>query len=83
MLYRVWEEITFDFITDLPPRKLNSEVVDAILIIVDRYTKMNVFVPTTKRYDSVELAKLLMDVVVRRYGVLRGILSDRGSLFTS
>jgi transposase InsO family protein len=80
---RAWEEITFDFITNLPPRKLNSEVVDAILIIVDRYTKMNVFVPTTKRRDSVELAKLLMDVVVRRYGVPRGILSDRGSLFTS
>jgi transposase InsO family protein len=80
---RAWEEITFDFITDLPPGKLNSEVVDAILVIVDRYTKMNVFVPTTKRCDSVELAKLLMDAVVRRYGVPRGILSDRGSLFTS
>ena len=47
------------------------------------YTKMNIYVPTTKRCDSVELAKLLMDAVVRRYGVPKGILSDRGSLFTS
>jgi hypothetical protein len=81
-LYRAWEEITFDSI-NLPPRKLNSEVVDAILIIVDRHTEMNVFVPTTKCYDSVELTKLLMDAVVRRYSVPRGILSDRGSLFTN
>jgi hypothetical protein len=80
---RAWEEITLDFITDLPPGKLNNQVVDSILVIVDRYTKMNIFVPTTKRCDSVELAKLLMDAVVRRYGVPKGILSDRGSLFTS
>jgi transposase InsO family protein len=83
MPQRAWEEITLDFITDLPPSKLNSTVVDSILVIVDRYTKMNIFVPTTKRCDSVELAKHLMDAVVRRYGVPKGILSDRGSLFTS
>ena len=58
-------------------------MVDSILIVVDRYIKMNIFVPTTKRCNSVELAKLLIDAVVRRYGVLKGILSDRGSLFTS
>lgn len=44
---------------------------------------MNIFIPTTKRYDSVELTKLLIDVVVRRYGVPKSILSNRGSLFTS
>ena len=52
-------------------------------MIIDRYTKINIFVPTTKRYDSVELTRLLIDVVVRRYGVLKGIISDRGLLFTS
>ena len=44
---------------------------------------MNIFVPTTKRYDSVELTSILIDVVVRRYGVLKGIVSNRGSLFIS
>ena len=52
-------------------------------MIIDRYIKMNIYVPTTKRYDSVELTKLLIDVIVRKYRVLRGILSNRGSLFTS
>lgn len=80
---RPWEEITLDFITDLPPGKLNGAVTDSILVIVDRYTKMNVYVATTKRCDSVELARLLVTNVVLRYGVPKGILSDRGSVFTS
>jgi hypothetical protein len=67
----------------LPPSKIGDKVVDSILVIVDRYTKMNIYVPTTKTYDSVELASLLIDAVVRRYGVPKGIISNRGSLFTS
>jgi hypothetical protein len=80
---RPWQEITMDFITDLPPVKKNGVEVDAILVIVDRYSKMNVYVPTTKRCDSVELAIILRDYVVRHYGMPEGILTDRGSVFTS
>ena len=48
-----------DFIIDLPPRKLSDSVYDAILVVVDRYTKMNLYIPTTKRCTSVELTELL------------------------
>jgi hypothetical protein len=72
-----------DFIIDLPPSKLSNLVYDSILVIIDRYTKMNIFIPTTKRCNSVELVSILIDVVVRRYRVLKGIVSNRGSLFTS
>jgi hypothetical protein len=58
-------------------------VVDLILIIVDQYIKINIYIPTIKICDSVELTSLLMDVVVYRYGVPKGIISNRGSLFTS
>jgi hypothetical protein len=58
-------------------------VFDSILIIVDRYMKMNIYMPTNKIYDSVELTSLLIDVVIYRYRVLKGIISDRGSMFTS
>jgi hypothetical protein len=58
-------------------------VVDSILIIIDRYIKMNIYILTTKIYDSIELTSLLMDAVVCRYRVPKGIISDRGSLFTS
>jgi len=72
-----------DFITDLPPGKYHGEVVDSILVVVDRYTKMVVYIPTTKRCTSVELAKLLIQDIVRRYSVPEGIVTDRGSIFTS
>jgi hypothetical protein len=52
-------------------------------MIIDRYTKINIYIPTTKTYDSVELTSLLIDVVVRRYRVPKGIISNRGSLFIS
>jgi hypothetical protein len=44
---------------------------------------MNIYVLINKIYNSVELTSLLIDVVVYRYGVLKGIISDRGSIFTS
>ena len=45
---RAWQEITMDFITDLPPSNLEGKEVDSILVIVDRYSKMVVYAATTK-----------------------------------
>lgn len=72
-----------DFITDLPPSKRGACVYDAILVIVDRYTKMNLYIATTKSCTAVDLTRILCDEVVRRFGMPTGIVSDRGSLFTS
>ena len=80
---RLWQELTMDMITDLPLSEHDGQKYDAILVIVDRYTKMNLYVPTTKRCTSVELAQILMERVVRQYGVPAGLLTDRGPIFTS
>ena len=76
-------EITIDFITNLLLGKYYSEVVDLILVVVDRYTKMVVYIPTTKRCTSIELAKLLIEDIVQYYNIPEGIVTDRGSIFTS
>jgi hypothetical protein len=68
---------------DLPLSKVGDKVFDLILMIIDRYTKMNIYISINKICDSVELTSLLIDVVIYRYGVLKGIISDRGSMFTS
>jgi hypothetical protein len=62
---------------------MGNKVFDSILMIVDRYIKMNIYVPINKIYNSVELISLLIDVVVYRYRVLKRIISNRGSMFTS
>jgi hypothetical protein len=49
---------------DLPLSKVSNKVFDSILIIIDRYTKINIYMPTNKTYDSVELTSLLIDAVV-------------------
>jgi transposase InsO family protein len=78
-----WEDLTMDFITDLPPSKRGKLVYDAVLVIVDRKTKMALYRPTTKTCDARELADILLDSVVSRFGVPKSIVTDRGTLFTS
>jgi len=78
-----WQELTMDFITDLPPSKRREGVYDAILVVMDRYTKMAIYQPTTKTATAADLADLFVEAVVSRFGTPKGIVSDRGSLFTS
>ena len=56
---------------------------NAIYIIVDRYTKMALYLPIVKTITITELTDLFLNKVVRRFGAPRGIISNRGSIFTS
>jgi Reverse transcriptase (RNA-dependent DNA polymerase)/RNase H-like domain found in reverse transcriptase/Integrase zinc binding domain/Chromo (CHRromatin Organisation MOdifier) domain len=80
---RPWQEITLDFITGLPPSRFRGKVYDSILVLVDRYTKMARYVPTTKEITAPELAELFVLHVVKDFGIPAGMTSDRGSVFTS
>ena len=67
-----WQSISLDFITDLPV----SKGFDAILTIVDRYTKMTHFLPCTKAITSEETAEVVMREVFRHHGlILDGVCS--------
>ena len=78
-----WQEISMDFITELPPSFMHGSDTarDCLLVIVDRYTKMALYIPTNMTVSSIELADLFLLHVVRHYGVPRGIVSDRGGQF--
>ena len=58
-------------------------VYNAILVIVDRFTKIVRYIPTTTTIDAAELADVFYTEVVCRYGIPNSIVSDRGSVFTS
>jgi len=75
-----WTDVTVDMITDLPP---SAEGYDAILVFVDRLTKMTHFVPCHKTLDSPGFCQLLMANVCRLHGWPRRLVSDRGSIFLS
>ena len=74
-----WQSISLDFITDLP----DSRGFNAILTVVDRYTKMAHFVPCTKEITSEETAGIVMREVFRHHGLPDSIISDRGPQFVS
>lgn len=74
-----WESISLDFITGLPI----SSKFDALLVVVDRLTKMSHFIPTTTTCSASNLAILLRDNIFRLHGLPESIVSDRDPVFTS
>jgi len=76
---RPWKSISMDFITDLPL----SEGSDAILIVIDRLTKMGHFIPSTKDMNARQFQETFMREIFRLHGLPRDIITDRGSIFTS
>ena len=72
-----------DFITRFPPSKRFGRVYDSCLVIVDRYTKIALYIPVTKKINAVDLAEILFESIVLQFGASEGIVSDRGSVFTS
>ena len=78
-----WEEISLDFITQLPESCIGTKAHDAILVVVDRYTKMAQFIPTTTDLAAPEFAALFHEKIELKYGSPKGIVSDRDSRITS
>ena len=56
---------------------------DAILVVVDRLTKMAYFIPTRESVSVPQVAKLFISHVFRLHGLPRSIMSDRDTRFTT
>jgi len=78
---RPWEGVTMDFVTDLPESTASG--YPGILVIVDRLTKMAIYLPCRKDIDSPELARIFFEHVICKCGVPDTIVTDRGKEFTS
>ena len=76
---RQWKSISMDFITDLPLLQGS----DAVLIVIDRLTKMAHFIACTKDMDAPQFQETFMSEIFRLHGLSRDIITDRGSIFTS
>ncbi|GJW94356.1 putative reverse transcriptase domain-containing protein [Tanacetum coccineum] len=69
-----------DFITKLPK---SSQGFDTIWVIVDRLTKSANFLPIRENDLLDKLARLYLNRIVTRYGILVSIICDRDRRFTS
>ena len=74
-----------DFITKLP---LFIDVVigqkyDLILVIIDKLTKYTEMILFKEPYTVIELRYILLDKLIKHYGIPALIISDRDKLFIS
>jgi hypothetical protein len=65
-----------DFIVGLPRTRAGY---DSIWVLVDRLTKSAHFIPIKTSYNSAILAELYMFRIVCIHGVLKKVVSDRGT----
>ena len=73
------KSISMDFITGLA----QSDKADAILIVIDRPTKIAHFIACNKDINARQFSELFVREVFRLHGLPRDIITDRGSIFIS
>ena len=69
---RQWSSIFLDLITGLPP----SNGHNALLIVVDRLSKMSHYIPTSMDLNSKGIARLYFDHIFRLHGIPDSVVSD-------
>ena len=76
-----WQEVSTDSITHLPPTARSG--FTAIMVVVDRLSKMVHFLPTFDTASAEDTAALFRDRVFCLHGMPKSIVSDRDAKFTS
>ncbi|GJP65789.1 hypothetical protein CLOP_g22646 [Closterium sp. NIES-67] len=77
---RPWQHITMDYVTGLPAGPSGN---DAILVVVNRLTKMAHFIACQQTITAEQTAQLFIANVIRLHGLPTAIISDRDPKFTS
>jgi hypothetical protein len=75
-----WDDISMDFIVGLP---LTARKNDYIWVIMDRLTKTAHFIVVHTTYLVQQYVELYMDEIVCLHGILKTIISDRGTQFVA
>ena len=74
-----WEAITMDFIEGLP----SSEGKNAIMVVMDKFTKYGHFIALSHPYTAQVIAQLFLDHFYKFHGLPAVIITDRDKIFTS
>ncbi|MBW0568916.1 hypothetical protein O181_108631 [Austropuccinia psidii MF-1] len=68
-----------EFITQF----LLSKNFDSILVVVDRFSRMAIFIPAHGTITFLDLAQIFINHVFSKHGLPPSIINDRGSLIVS
>jgi len=73
-----WESVRMDYIVKLPPT-IEGHV--ALIVVIDRISKMAHSIPTTSDVTAEETARLFFEHVIKHHGLPLEIISDRDPKF--
>ena len=85
LLLKLFESISIDFITDLPPsiNKTIDRTYNSLLVIIDRYTKTTKFILYFKTTSIEDIAELFIKYQFKDYRILNNIILNRDIYFIS
>ncbi|MCH81104.1 hypothetical protein A2U01_0001883 [Trifolium medium] len=75
----VWEDISMDFVTGLPP----SKGFTVIMVVVDRFSKGIHLGSLPTGFTAYKVVELFVSMVCRLHGLPKSIVSDRDPIFIS
>jgi hypothetical protein len=74
-----WQHISMDFVEGLP----KSEGKEVIMVVVDKFTKYDHFIPLSHPYTVDSVAQAFIDNIIKLHGPPLLIISDRDRIFAS
>ncbi|GJP57726.1 hypothetical protein CLOP_g17136 [Closterium sp. NIES-67] len=80
ILEQPWQVVSLDFITRLPTITTGH---DAILVVIEKLSKMGHFIPTHTVARSEETTQLFVRYIISQHGIPTTFISDRDPKFTS
>ncbi|CDF35428.1 unnamed protein product [Chondrus crispus] len=77
---KCWQQVTTDFVTKFSKSRPGN---DTVLVIVDRLSKLAIFIPTNENVKATTVYQLFQDHMFSKHGVPLCIISDRDPKFNS
>src|SRR5205807_7324813 len=72
-----WQQVSYDMIVGLP----NDQGNDAILVIVDSFSKYGILIACSSTINAGQVADLFLKFIWANHGLPESTVSDRGTVF--